>query len=44
MLSLVLAGIGFALWALIIINTYYSTNYSSIDHINPDYARSIFES
>lgn len=44
MLSLILAGIGFVVWALIIINTYYSTNYSSVDHLSPDYARPIFES
>jgi hypothetical protein len=43
MLSLILAGIGFVVWALIIINTYYSTDYSSVDHLSPDYARPIFE-
>lgn len=44
MLSLILAGIGFVVWALIIINTYYSTDYSSVDHLSPDYARPIWES
>lgn len=43
MLSLILAGIGFVVWALVIINTYYSTDYSSVDHLSPDYARPIFE-
>ncbi len=43
MLSLILAGVGFVVWAFIIINTYYSTDYSSVDHLSPDYARPIFE-
>lgn len=33
MLQLILAGIGLTIWALYIIVTYYSKNYSSIDHI-----------
>lgn len=33
MLQLVLSGVGFCLWVLYIIITYYSTNYSSINHI-----------
>jgi hypothetical protein len=44
MLSLILAGIGFVVWALIIINTYYSTDYSSVDHLSPDYSGPIFKS
>lgn len=37
MLPLLFAGIAFTLWALFIINIYYSTHYSSIDHVNVDY-------
>lgn len=33
MLQLILAGVWFSLWALYIIITYYSTNFSSINHI-----------
>lgn len=44
MLPLLLAGIVFVLWALFIINVYYSTYYSSIDHINVDYIQPLINS
>ncbi len=33
MLQLILGGIGFTIWALYIIMTYYSKTYSSVNHI-----------
>ena len=44
MLPLLFAGIGFALWAILIIQTYYSTYYSSIDHISVDYIQNLIGS
>ncbi|MFZ2255243.1 MAG: hypothetical protein WAW59_05670 [Patescibacteria group bacterium] len=43
MLPLILAGITFTIWALFIINIYYSTYYSSIDHINVDYIQPLVD-
>lgn len=37
MLPLIATSITFVLWALFIITTYYSTFYSSVDHISVDY-------
>lgn len=42
MIPLLLPGIALVCWALFIITIYYSTYYSSVDHIQVDYARSLF--
>ena len=44
MIPLIFAGIAFILWALFVINVYYSTYYSSIDHINVDYIQPLVTS
>ncbi len=33
MIQLILAGLGFSIWTIYVIITYYSRNYSSIDHL-----------
>ncbi len=43
MLPLIVSGIVFSLWAIFIINIYYSTHYSSVDHVNVDYLSPLLE-